>query len=106
MRDQRPVIGFSTDYAYVSEGERKWLSRFENVGDTRQRHAARKDRHAKHRTENIELNVEELEEVIAPGWTNNHNEMLTVDLEVEELEEVIAPGWTTNHNETLVADTE
>ena len=54
-------------------------------------------------TNEIELTVEELEEVIAPGWTHNHNEALTVDLDVEEMEEVIAPGWF-NHNETLVAD--
>ena len=54
-------------------------------------------------TNEIELTVEEMEEVIAPGWMNN-NETLTVDLDVEELEEVIAPGWVSNHNETLVAD--
>jgi hypothetical protein len=57
-------------------------------------------------TDEVELNVEELEEVIAPGWMNNNNETLTVDLEVEELEEVIAPGWTNNHNETLIVATE
>ena len=38
-----------------------------------------------HATE-IELKVEELEEVIAPGWTTNHNETLVVDLSVVELE--------------------
>ena len=48
--------------------------------------------------------MEELEEVIAPAWSNHH-ETLTVELEVEELEEVIAPGFQLNHNETLVADT-
>ena len=54
--------------------------------------------------EEIELKVEEIEEVIAPGWTANHNENLEVELDVEEIEEVIAPGWTSNHNETLVSD--
>jgi tRNA threonylcarbamoyladenosine modification (KEOPS) complex Pcc1 subunit len=54
----------------------------------------------------IELNVEELEEVIAPALTQNHNETLDVDLNVEELEEVIAPALSPNHNETLVADAE
>ena len=32
-------------------------------------------------TDEIELNVEELEEVIAPGWVNNHNEALVADTE-------------------------
>ena len=42
--------------------------------------------------------------MIAPSGLN-HNETLTVELDVEELEEVIAPGVTlSNHNETLVAD--
>ena len=50
--------------------------------------------------EEIELNVEELEEVIAPLATN-HNE--TVELDAEELEEVIAPLGGTNHNETFEA---
>lgn len=40
-------------------------------------------------TEEIELTVEEMEEVIAP-WIRNHNE--TVELDAEELEEVIAPA--------------
>ena len=40
----------------------------------------------------IELNVEVMEEVIAPGLGTNHNETLEVDLSVEELEEVIAPS--------------
>jgi hypothetical protein len=44
----------------------------------------------------IELAVEELEEVIAPGQRLNHNETLLRDpeemqLEAEELEETIAP---------------
>jgi len=42
--------------------------------------------------EEIELHVEEIEEMIAPALTANHNETFTVDLEVEELEAVIAPG--------------
>jgi hypothetical protein len=54
--------------------------------------------------EEIELNVEEMEAVIAPGLTNNHNETLDVDLSVEEMEEVIAPALTNNHNETLDVD--
>jgi hypothetical protein len=46
--------------------------------------------------EEIELDVEELEEVIAPGRRINHNETLVrdaeaIELDVEELEEVIAP---------------
>jgi hypothetical protein len=46
--------------------------------------------------EGIELNVEEMEEVIAPALTQNHNETLEsdtpeVDLNAEEMEEVIAP---------------
>jgi hypothetical protein len=54
--------------------------------------------------EEIELNVEELEAVIAPGTRINHNEMVEVDLCVEELEAVIAPVLTKNHNETLASD--
>ena len=55
----------------------------------------------------IELEVEELEEVIAAGRIPNHNETLVsdeVELVVEELEEVIAPGVRLQHNETLVRD--
>ena len=55
--------------------------------------------------EEIELNVEEMEEVIAPALTTNHNETFDVDLDVEEMEEVIAPILLRNHNETLVGDT-
>ncbi|MGH9800148.1 MAG: hypothetical protein ACRD82_07270 [Blastocatellia bacterium] len=40
----------------------------------------------------VELEVEMLEEVIAPALIDNHNETVEVDLSVEELEEVIAPG--------------
>jgi hypothetical protein len=47
-------------------------------------------------TETITLEVEELEEVIAPGRIQNHNETFArdaeeIELDVEELEEVIAP---------------
>lgn len=55
--------------------------------------------------EEIELDVEEMEELIAPGVTLNHNETVEVELDVEELEEVIAPKGVIipgpNHNETL-----
>ena len=59
--------------------------------------------------EAMTLEVEELEEVIAPGISVNHNETLVGDsedaeLEVEELEEVIAPGLTRNHNEAFIFD--
>jgi hypothetical protein len=55
----------------------------------------------------IELDVEEMEEVIAPKLAANHNETLIgdeVELNAEEVEEVIAPKIATNHNETLVSD--
>jgi len=55
----------------------------------------------------ITLEVEELEEVIAPKLAANHNETLVgdeVELNAEELEEVIVPGESLNHNETLVSD--
>ena len=57
----------------------------------------------------IQLEVEELEDVIAPGVSPNHNETMAGDddviqLEVEELEDVIAPGLSPNHNETIVRD--
>lgn len=54
--------------------------------------------------EEIELNVEEMEEVIAPALLPNHNEAVEVDLSVEEVEEVVAPFILRNHNETLAAD--
>ena len=72
---------------------------------------AKVDRDERHNasTNEVELSIEELEEVIAPGITRNHNETLVRDEEielcVEELEEVIAPGISRNHNETLVRDT-
>ncbi len=40
----------------------------------------------------VELNVEELEVMVAPGLTTNHSETVEVELALEELEEVIAPG--------------
>ncbi len=52
----------------------------------------------------VELIAEEVEEVIAPGLSLNHNETLEVELNVEEAEEVIAPGIGLNHNETLVVE--
>jgi hypothetical protein len=54
----------------------------------------------------IELTIEEIEEMIAPGpgLVLQHNETLEVDLTVEEVEEVIAPGPILQHNETLVKD--
>ncbi len=54
--------------------------------------------------EEIELNVEEMEEVIAPGLAANHNETVEVELSAEEMEEVIAPALSPNHNETLISD--
>lgn len=55
-------------------------------------------------TEEIELNVEEMEVVIAPALSPNHNQTVEVDLSVEEMEAVIAPVIVHNHNETLVCD--
>lgn len=54
----------------------------------------------------IELTIEEIEAVIAPGITYNHNETVEVDLTVEEVEDVIASGCGLGlqHNETLVSD--
>ena len=64
-------------------------------------------------TSEIALEVEELEEMIAPRITGNHNEVLVsdeVELSAEELEEMIAPEvvdkLAANHNETLAAETE
>lgn len=57
----------------------------------------------------IRLEAEELEAVIAPGLTRNHNESflaIGTALEVEELEAIIAPGigrGLPNHNETFLA---
>lgn len=55
----------------------------------------------------ITLEVEEMEEVIAPKLAANHNESLVndeVELNAEEMEEIIAPRLAGNHNETLVGD--
>jgi len=62
-------------------------------------------------TETITLEVEELEEVIAPAARPNHNETFVrdseeIELDVVELEEVIAPTFRPNHNETLARDAE
>ena len=59
----------------------------------------------------IELEIEELEEVIAPGRWTNHSETLVrdaeeIELDVEELEEVIAAKLKINHSETLLRDAE
>jgi hypothetical protein len=58
-------------------------------------------------TDVIELEVEEVEEVIAPRLSANHNATLAggeVELSVEEIEEVIAPRLSANHNQTLLSD--
>lgn len=60
--------------------------------------------HTQTTAQEIELDVEVIEEVIAPGIALNHNETLEVELTIEEVEEVIAPGINLNHNETLVSD--
>lgn len=53
--------------------------------------------------EEIELDIEAIEEVIAPGISLNHNETVEIELAVEEVEEVIAPAIQFNHNETLIS---
>ena len=48
-----------------------------------------------------------MEDVIAPKIALNHNETLVsdeIELDVEELEEVIAPRLSANHNETLTSE--
>jgi hypothetical protein len=55
----------------------------------------------------VMLELEEIEEVIAPRVAGNHNETLVTDeveLRAEEVEEIIAPKIATNQNETLVID--
>jgi hypothetical protein len=55
----------------------------------------------------ITLEVEEVEDVIVPGITLNHNQTLVsdeVELNAEDAEEVIAPAIASNHNETLAID--
>lgn len=32
----------------------------------------------------------------------NHNETMNIELDVEEVEEMVAPGIQLNHNETLI----
>ena len=57
-------------------------------------------------TVEIELELEEIEEMIAPRLVGNHNATLAGDkaeLRVEELEEVIAPRLVANHNQTLLS---
>jgi hypothetical protein len=62
--------------------------------------------------EAIALDIEELEEIVAPGLRMNHDETFVSDpdlqLELEELEPVIAPiFWPgPNHNETLVRESQ
>jgi hypothetical protein len=41
-----------------------------------------------------------------PGNTPIADFEQTIDLEIEELEKIVAPGIDKNHNETLVADEE
>jgi hypothetical protein len=59
----------------------------------------------------VDLLIEELEEMIAPGRKYNHTQTFVrdageIELDVEELEEVIAPGRKYNHNQTFVRDAE
>ena len=49
----------------------------------------------------IELEVEAIEDVIAPGRSIQHNETVEVELTIEDAEEVIAPGRNAQHNETV-----
>lgn len=56
-------------------------------------------------TGEVILEIEELEEMIAPRIATNHNETIIgdeVELNVKGAEEVIAPRISTNHNETLI----
>lgn len=52
----------------------------------------------------VDLRVEEVEEVVAPALSPNHNEAVEIELNAEEMETVVAPGLGTNHNETLVGE--
>ncbi len=56
----------------------------------------------------VELSVEELEEVIALRHIpTNHNETIVgdeIEMSAEELEEVVAPYISFNHNETIVSE--
>ena len=51
------------------------------------------------------LDARELEVVIAPRLSSNHNEtfLTSGDLKAEELEAVIAPRLAGNHNETFLS---
>ena len=62
-----------------------------------------------HLLEESDQVIEELEAVIAPGTSAQHNETLAsdseeIELDIEELEALIAPGVKFQHNETLVRD--
>ena len=48
----------------------------------------------------VPLEAEELEQVVAPRLSSNHNQNV---LAAEELEAVIAPRLSSNHNETVLA---
>jgi hypothetical protein len=52
----------------------------------------------------VEVMVEELERVVAPGLNLNHNETFRLETDVEELESLITPGHNLNHNETFLTD--
>ena len=47
----------------------------------------------------VPLQAEELEQVVAPKLSTNHNQNV---LAAEELEAVIAPRLASNHNETVL----
>ncbi len=51
----------------------------------------------------IELLIEEVEPIVAPGPVLQHNETVEVELVVEAVEEIVAPGpgLVLQHNETL-----
>jgi hypothetical protein len=59
-------------------------------------------------TEDLDLQIEELENIVAPQVRWNHNETVSVDeeigLEVEEPEGIVAPGASFNHNEAMVEE--
>ncbi len=52
----------------------------------------------------VELMIEEVEVVVAPGPVLQHNEVLEVELMIEEAESVVAPGPILQHNETVEVD--
>jgi hypothetical protein len=55
----------------------------------------------------VESEIEQLENIVAPGLNFNHNETAVIEpeieLEIEELEDIVAPGLNLNHNETVVS---